>query len=800
MSGQTSVEEESSSDFLPAGSVSGGAKRPFKKRSVLIFEDNPIDYRVVVHLLKKAKGVEFRPTRATDLAAGLERLDDGGFDVVLLDLVLHDSQGLDTFRQAHAHAPLVPIIVLSGIDDESLAAKAVREGAQDYLVKGRFDRALLVRSIHYSIARQRTKAKLARALTAVRASEQNLRSLITANVDGMIVVGGDGAMQFLNPAAEALFGRSADELLHTPFGFPVADCESTEIEILRSDGRNVSAEMRTVEIDWEGQAAHLAMLRDLTRQKQAEGERAQLDGVVRSTEDAIVSTDLDGIIFGWNSGGEKIFGCPAKQAIGQHVSMLAPPEERENVAAMLNQVRQGEAVSQVGVMRVLEDGRLIDVSLSMFPIRDNQNEVVTIGGIIRDITERERARRAVRESEARYKSLFEDSPVPLREEDFSDVNLYIDDLRDSGIEDLRTHFEDHSEAVSACAARVRVTDANTATLELYGAKSKDEFRERFAVCFDEPSLERFRIELTAIAEGETKYECETTARGFAGENRDVALQWTVAPGYEDTLKKVWVSTVDVTEIKRTQRELREHEVRLIVAQEIQKGLLPQSAPSLQGFDIAGALCPAQFAAGDYFDYLTMSDGSLGFAVGDVSGHGYGPALLMAATSGHLRSLVEANDDLQQVLGLLNRALVERTNAEHFVTMFLGRLDRETRSFTYASAGHPSAYVLDSSGQVRAELRSTGMPLAIVAETEFAAGSAVVLDPGDTVLMLTDGFLEARSPAREYFQWGHVLDVVRANLNEPANDIIEGLYRAVEEFSQRETPDDDLTAVVVKVES
>jgi len=514
MNGQTSLEEESSSDFLPAG---GETKKPLRKRNVLIVEDNPIDFRVVAHLLRKAKGVELWPTRAVDLAAGLDRLDDGDFDVVLLDLVLPDSQGLDTFRQAHAHAPLVPIIVLSGIDDESLAAQAVKEGAQDYLVKGRFDRALLVRSIHYSIARQRTKAKLARALTLVRASEQNLRSLITANVDGMIVVDGGGAMQFLNPAAEALFGRPTDELLHTRFGFPVADCGSTEIEILRSDGRYVPAEMRTVEIEWEGQTAHLAMLRDLTRQKQAEGERAQLEGVARSTEDAIVSTDLDGIILSWNMGGEKIFGCPANEAIGQHVSMLAPPEERGNLAAMLNRVKQGEAVSQVGVMRVLEDGRLIDVSLSMFPIRDNQDEVVNIGGIIRDITERERARRAVRESEARYKSLFEDSPVPLREEDLSDVKLYIDDLRDSGVEDLKSHFEDHSEAVSACAARVRVTDANTATLKLYGAKSKDEFRERFAVCFDEPSRERFRTELTAIAEGEKRFECETTARTFAGE-------------------------------------------------------------------------------------------------------------------------------------------------------------------------------------------------------------------------------------------------------------------------------------------
>ncbi len=800
MSVRYSVEEDSSSDFLPVDSISRDPNKQLRQRSVLVIEDSPIDYRVILHFLNKAKGVDFRPMRAEDLATGLKCLDDHDFDVVLLDLLLPDCDGLETFRRVHSRVPLTPIVVLSGIDDESTAIQAVREGAQDYLVKAQFDRNLLVRAIRYSIARQRTKAKLARALTLVRASEQNLRSMITGNIDGMIVVDSAGTMRFLNPAAEALFGRPMDELLHASFGFPVGTSEPTEMEISHSDGRKVPVEMQSAGVSWEGRAAHLVVLRDLTRQKQAEGERAQLEGIARSTEDAIISMDFDGIILGLNAGGEKIFGCRAGVAIGQHVSMLAPQEERENVIAVLNQVKHGENVSQVGVMRRLDDDRQIDVSLSMFPIRDTEDKVVSIGGIIRDITEREQTRRKIRESESRYKSLFEDSPVPLREEDFSDVKHYIDGLRNTGIEDFRTHFENHPEAVSECAERVEVTDANTATLELYGAKSKDDFRERFAASFDESSRDRFRDELIAIAEGATKYECQTIARTFTGVDRDVALRWTVAPGYEQTLSCVRVSTVDITEIQRTQKELREHEVRLSVAQDIQEGLLPQCAPNLDGLDVAGDLSPAQFAAGDYFDYLTMADGSIGFAVGDVSGHGFGPALLMAATSGHLRSLVRTNDDVEEVMCLLNRALVEGTNAKNFVTMFLGRLDLQTRSFSYTSAGHPSGYVLDRSGQVRAELKSTGLPLAITLDAEFPAGPPVILEPGDTVLLLTDGFLEARSLDRGYFDWGHVLDVIRANMAEPASIMIKRLYQAVREFVQEETLDDDLTAVIIKVES
>jgi len=800
MDGQTSLDEDSSADFLPTRhSPSETGRRP-KTRNVLIIEDNPIDVRVVAHYLENAKNVDFARTLAGDLATGLHRLADGQFDIVLLDLVLSDCEGLESFRRVHSRAPLVPIIVLSGLDDESVALQAVREGAQDYLVKGQFDANLLVRSIRYSMARQRAKSQLARALDRVQASERDLHDVISSNVDGMVVVDKKGTIRFLNPAAETLFGRSASELLNSSFGFPIEACELTEIEIGCNDGRRVPVEMRTVEILWEDETVHLAVLRDLSFQKRAEAERAQLEGIARSTEDAILSTDLDGIITSWNVGGEKTFGYSTEQAVGQSISILAPPDECENVAAMLDRVRRGEAVSQVGVMRVATDDTPIDVSISMFPIRNKQDVVVGIGGIIRDITDREQARRAVRESEARYRSLFEDSPVPLREEDLSDVKVYVDQLRDSGIKDVKSHFENHPEAVSACATMVRATDANTATLKLYGAKSKEEFRERFAVSFDNPSRDRFRNELIAIAEGETKFECQTSARTFAGEDRDVALRWTVAPGHEETLSRVWVSTVDVTDIKRTQEELRRHEVRLMAAQAIQEELLPRKAPNLEGFDIAGALSPAQFAAGDYFDYVTMADGAMGFVVGDVSGHGFGSSLLMAATSGHLRSLVRAHDDIQEVLGLLNRALAARTNAENFVTMFLGRLDQQSRSFTYASAGHPSGYVLGRSGQVRTELPSTGLPLAIDADAEFSAGPTVTLQPGDTVLLLTDGFLEAKSPAGEYFQWDHVLGVVNTSIDKPAADIIDRLYQAVREFAQRETSDDDLTAVVIKVES
>lgn len=131
-----------------------------KPVKVLLIEDNPADALLMRKILATVKGAPLDLESAEYLSAGLERLTEGEIDVVLLDLTLPDSQGFDTFARVHAQAPQVPIIVLTGLDDEALAAQAVRGGAQDYLVKGRVGRNLLVRAIRYAIERKRAEEAL----------------------------------------------------------------------------------------------------------------------------------------------------------------------------------------------------------------------------------------------------------------------------------------------------------------------------------------------------------------------------------------------------------------------------------------------------------------------------------------------------------------------------------------------------------------------------------------------------------------------------------------------------------------
>lgn len=253
---------------------------------------------------------------------------------------------------------------------------------------------------------------------------------------------------------------------------------------------------------------------------------------------------------------------------------------------------------------------------------------------------------------------------------------------------------------------------------------------------------------------------------------------------------------DISERKRAEETLREREAHLLAAEAIQARLWPKAPPTLPGFDVAGAVYPAEFASGDYFDYIPMLDDSIGFVIGDVAGHGLGPAIVMALTYAHLRSLTQVWNETDRILTNLNRFLVNETS--HFVTLLFGRLMPKTRTFVGVNAGHPPGYVLDSSGRVRTEIGSTTLPLAILPNAEFPSCDPVALESGDIVLLFTDGIPEARACDGTAFGNPRMLEVVRACRDRSAAEIVEAIHLAVAEFCRPGKPCDDLTAIVIKV--
>jgi sigma-B regulation protein RsbU (phosphoserine phosphatase) len=251
--------------------------------------------------------------------------------------------------------------------------------------------------------------------------------------------------------------------------------------------------------------------------------------------------------------------------------------------------------------------------------------------------------------------------------------------------------------------------------------------------------------------------------------------------------------------KRAEQELRETEEQFRVARDIQERLFPKAAPTVPGFDVAGTSHPASAAGGDYFDYLPLLEDRTGVVVGDVTGHGIGPALLMAETRAYLRLLAQEHADVASILSHANRALAGDIDFERFITMLLVSLDPKTRRLTYVNAGHPAAYVLDPSGAVKARLQRTGVPLGIRPNTAYPPATEVQLASGDLIVILTDGIDEAVSPEEELFGIERTLEVIRRHQAQPAEQIVQELYIAVRQFSRNTPQLDDATVVVIKVQ-
>lgn len=245
-----------------------------------------------------------------------------------------------------------------------------------------------------------------------------------------------------------------------------------------------------------------------------------------------------------------------------------------------------------------------------------------------------------------------------------------------------------------------------------------------------------------------------------------------------------------------QQAAHEARVEMDLAGRIQQRLYPQTTPDVR-LDVAGAVVPATVTAGDYYDWVVRPDGSVLFAVGDVSGHGAGPAIVMAEVCAYVRALAATGQSPASILRHLHVHVARSLPEGVFVSLLLVAVDPLTRRVTYANAGHPSGWLLGADGEMKAELAFTGSVLRLDGSAAVREVEAPFLRPGDVLTLLTDGVTELRDPDGVMFGEEGVGPVVRASRGERAAVIVSRLQEALVAHARGRASEDDVSLVVVR---
>ncbi|HEX7956155.1 MAG TPA: PAS domain S-box protein, partial [Pyrinomonadaceae bacterium] len=384
-------------------------------------------------------------------------------------------------------------------------------------------------------------SKVARDITEQRRAQEALRAqgeVIGQAYDAIFLRDTTNAITLWNRGAERTYGytpeealgRSPHELLKTVPPVPLEEIYRSlrregfwEGELLhtRKDGEQIVVETRWATVrDGRGQVTSvLEITRDVTERRRAEAKLLQAAAIVENSDDAIISKDLNGIILSWNPGAERLYGYTAAEAVGHPVTMLIPEDRPDEEPNILSRIRRGERVEHYETVRVRKDGTLIDVSLTVSPVRDAEGRIVGASKIARDIT----ARRRAEQTRGLLSALVESSDDAIVS---ADLDLRIASWN-AGAEKM---FGYSASEVLGAESTIITPPGHVA-----------ETRERFERLMREPVPQHF----------------ETRRRAKDGRLLDVAITLSPIKGEGGDLRAISAVIRDITASKRNEEQLRE---------------------------------------------------------------------------------------------------------------------------------------------------------------------------------------------------------------------------------------------------
>lgn len=589
---------------------------------------------------------------------------------------------------------------------------------------------------------------------------------------GVLVVEPDGRLSLVNAAALRLFGYREEELLGQPVEVLLPEplrerhiglrqhyythdtaqrlMAGRELPGRRKDGTEVPVAVGLNPVLDDGQMRVVCTVLDLSELKRAERD------LVRFFElslDLFCIASLDGYFRRVNVNFSRVLGYATEELLSRpFLDFVHPDDVRPTVAAM-SRLNRGEVVRQFR-------NRYRDVRGEYRWLEWNAQPIAAEGvlfAVARDVTEQVAMQQRLTTREARERAILDNTPALVY------------------VKDLFERYEFVNRQLARLLARPREEVIGRTDEELLGAA--------------EPAGREYDRQ---VLQTQAPVQFEEVRPGDDGPRTYLSVKFPLF-GDAGQVQSVASISADITDRLRAQDA--EHELRM--AQVVQQKLYPARPPRAAGFDVAGAVVPVSQMCGDYFDYIWRDDHRLTLAVGDVSGHGFGPALQMVEVRALVRVLLQGPLPLPEVLERLNGLLHPDLPEASFISLFLAELDLTRRELTCAGAGHIAA-LLRADGRVQ-ELPGTGPLLGLDAQAAYDRPPPLPLYPDDLLLLFTDGLVEVMSPTDELFGMPRLLDALVRYRHQPVDELMQQLFATARAFATGRPLTDDMSIVLARAQ-
>ncbi|MFC1475565.1 PAS domain S-box protein [Candidatus Zixiibacteriota bacterium] len=436
--------------------------------------------------------------------------------------------------------------------------------------------AVAVESIMRDITdREELREKLTESELKYRHLAENTRDLIyTRDTDGNLTYLSPSAKNFLGIEPEqALQTRFSEWLVDNPINqasFEVSNAAVVQgrtvppftLELRSSSGRTFQMEFNESPIrdDHDKIIGVQGVGRNTAEHKKTEEALEKSERKFRELADLLPQTvfevDLNGNLSYANRFGLAAFGYDREDLDrGMATEQLFIPEDGARLSQNRQRILAAGSSPGYEYTGLRKDGTTFPVMVHSSPIIQD-GKPVGFRGVLLDLTEHKQAEQAMREGEARYRSLFENSPITMLEEDWSRIKSHISNLKNNGVTDLREHFRRHPEELTYCWSLIKVIDVNKVTIERFGAASKEELLAAMDKTTTDESLAVFGETIIDLENGQTAFAHEDSARRFDGRIIQSDVRLSVVPGNEDNWSKIIVSVNDITERKLAEEQLR----------------------------------------------------------------------------------------------------------------------------------------------------------------------------------------------------------------------------------------------------